>query len=183
MFELGELLMKDLGKCVFLSLMIAAWARPALAENWPTWRGPRLGGTSREKNIPVGGSTESNIVWKTALPGFGHASSIVCDNQVFTVLALPETQERSLVCLDRKTGKILWLRAVIKSRWEAKHSLNNRASSTPATDGELVYVSFLDENEMVVAAFDVQGKQKMAGSSRPFLEQARLQQFAHSLQG
>lgn len=160
MLELGELLMNDLGKCIFLSLMMAAWARPALAENWPTWRGPRLDGTSREKDIPVGWSTESNIVWRTALPGFGHASPIVWDDKVLTVLALPETQERSLVCLDRKTGKILWLRAVIKSRWEAKHSLNSHASSTPATDGELVYVSFLDENEMVVAAFDLQGKQR-----------------------
>ena len=37
---------------------------------------------------------------------------------------------------------------------EAKHSLNSHASSTPATDGERVFVAFLDVNEMFVAAYD-----------------------------
>jgi outer membrane protein assembly factor BamB len=43
---------------------------------------------------------------------------------------------------------------------EKKHSLNSHASSTPATDGKLVYVAFLDRNEMVVAGYDFAGNQK-----------------------
>jgi outer membrane protein assembly factor BamB len=130
------------------------------AENWPAWRGPRLDGTSRETEFPVHWSATSNVVWKTELPGAGHASPIVWEDRVFTVAALADNQARVLVCLDRKTGRILWQPVVITSLLERKHSLNSHASSTPATDGELVYVAFLDHSEMVAAAYDFDGRQR-----------------------
>ena len=43
---------------------------------------------------------------------------------------------------------------------EGKHRLNSFASSTPAADGRFVYVSFLDRDRMLVAAYDFEGKQK-----------------------
>jgi len=132
----------------------------AHAENWPQWRGPRLDGTSAEKNVPVDWSATSNVVWKTALPGLGHASPIVFGDKVFTVSALPETQERVMLCLDRKSGNIAWQQSVIQSPFEKKHSLNSHASSTPACDGERVFVAFLDRTEMVVAAYDLSGKRQ-----------------------
>jgi len=138
------------------------------AENWPCWRGPRLDGTSLEKNVPVHWSATSNIVWRTPLPGVGHASPVVWENFIFTVTALLPTQERVLLCLDRKTGRILWQRSVIESPLERKHNLNSHASSTPATDGELVYVAFLDRKEMVVAAYDFQGQQRWLVRPGPF---------------
>lgn len=130
------------------------------AESWPQWRGPRLDGTSAEKNVPTHWSSTSNVAWKTELPGFGHASPIVWDGQVFTVTAVPQTQERLLLCLDRNTGRIAWQQAVLKSPLERKHSLNSHASSTPACDGERVFVAFLDRMEMVVAAYDLTGTRR-----------------------
>ena len=130
------------------------------AENWPCWRGPRLDGASRETNVPVHWSATSNVVWKTALPGNGHASPIIWEDRVFTVACLPETEERVLLCLERKAGRILWQRVVVKSPLERKHGLNSHASSTPATDGKLIYVAFLDQKQMVVAAYDVDGNQR-----------------------
>jgi len=139
-------------------LLAALWA--AHAENWPQWRGPRLDGTSAERNVPVHWSATSNVAWKTELPGLGHASPIVFGDKVFTVTALPVTEERVLLCLDRKSGDIAWQRAVLKSPLERKHSLNSHASSTPACDGERVFVAFLDRTEMVVAAYDLNGKEQ-----------------------
>src|SRR5687767_5961852 len=55
------------------------------AENWPHWRGPRLDGTSHDKAAPLHWSSESNVIWKTVLPGLGHASPIVVGEKVFTV--------------------------------------------------------------------------------------------------
>src|SRR5438046_1394219 len=112
----------------------------ARAENWPGWRGPRGDGTSLESNVPIqwNAETGSNLRWKVAVPGSGHASPIVWDDRVFLVACLDATEERILVCLDRLTGKILWQRTVVHSPLESKHSLNSFASSTPATDGELV---------------------------------------------
>jgi hypothetical protein len=132
-------------------------ASAAGSENWPCWRGPRLDGTSLETNVPVHWHATSNVSWKAVLPGVGHASPIVWEDRVFTVTALIERQERALLCLDRNTGRILWQRTVLAAPLEKKHALNSHASSTPATDGQLVYVSFLDRSQLVVAAYDFEG--------------------------
>ena len=141
-------------------VLLLALASPASAENWPCWRGPRLDGTSHEKGIPIHWNAASNVVWKSELPGIGHASPVVWENRLFTVSAIAETEDRVLFCLDRQTGKILWQQHVVKSPLERKHSLNSHASSTPATDSRLVYVAFLDKQEMVVAAYDFSGREK-----------------------
>jgi outer membrane protein assembly factor BamB len=142
-------------KALAVLLLASSLAR---AENWPQWRGPRLDGTSSEKNVPTHWTASSNIAWKTELPGLGHASPIVFSNSVFTVTALPQTEERVLLCIDRATGKLRWQKPVLKSLMETKHPLNSHASSTPATDGERVFVAFLDVNKMFVAAYDFSGK-------------------------
>jgi outer membrane protein assembly factor BamB len=142
-------------------LILAMMAPLAVgAENWPCWRGPRLDGTSVESTVPVQWSAASNVVWKTELPGIGHASPIVWNDRLFTVASIAEKQARDLLCLDRTEGRILWQKTVVNSPLEKKHSLNSHASSTPATDGKLVYVAFLDRNEMVAAAYDFAGSQK-----------------------
>ena len=43
--------------------------------------------------------------------------------------------------------------------FESKHNDNSYASGTPATDGNLIYTSFLDGEDVVVAAHDFTGKQ------------------------
>ncbi len=133
---------------------------PTWAENWPAWRGPHGDGSSAETNIPVVWTGASNVVWKTEVPGTGHASPIVWSDRVFIVSALQDTQDRVLICFDRKSGRVLWRQTVITSPLEKKHELNSYASSTPATDGERVYVAFLDLQEMVVAAYDFEGRQR-----------------------
>src|SRR6266487_1166507 len=97
------------------SLALLALVLPGLAqaENWPVWRGPRLDGTSLEKNIPIHWTGASNVAWKTPLPGFGHASPIVWGDRVFTVAVVSNDQARVLLCLDRKSGELLWQRTVL----------------------------------------------------------------------
>ena len=145
---------------ILISLLLLGAGQPSSAENWPMWRGLRLDGTSREKHVPVYWNSTSNVVWKTELPGIGHASPIVWGENVFTVTAVPDQQARVLLCLDRADGKLRWQQTVITAPMEKKHALNSHASSTPATDGERIYVAFLDRSEMVVAAYDFTGKQR-----------------------
>ena len=127
------------------------------AENWPQWRGPRLDGSSPDRMLPVKWSATENIGWRTQLPGEGHASPIVWGDRVFTAAA--DGDARLLLCLDRKTGAILWQTTVVQCAAERIHKLNSRASSTPATDGERVFTAFLDNQEVVVAAHDFAGRQ------------------------
>jgi outer membrane protein assembly factor BamB len=118
-----------------------------------------------------------NSFWKVPVPGHGYASPIVWEDRIFVVSCLEDRQERILICLDRKSGKILWQQTVLTAPLAKKHKLNSFASSTPATDGELVYVTFLEADfgyndlpdkrgkvvtpgNMVVAAYDFDGNQR-----------------------
>ena len=149
-----------------------------MAENWPGWRGPRGDGTSLEKGVPVKWSATENVAWKMKVPGRGHSSPVIWGDRVLLASCLPEKEQRILLCLDRRTGRELWRRVVIKSGLETLHRLNSRASGTPATDGKLIFATFMKidgrkvpapnvgaarlitPGTIVVAAFDMDGRQK-----------------------
>jgi outer membrane protein assembly factor BamB len=135
-------------------LTMPGWA---VAENWPGWRGPRGDGTSMETKVPVRWGATENIQWKTPIPGKGHASPIVWEDRLFLTTAVAETKQRMLLCIDAKNGSVLWQKEVITAPLERINSLNSFASSTPATDGKRVYVTFLDGNQMYTAAYDFDG--------------------------
>jgi outer membrane protein assembly factor BamB len=141
-------------------------------ENWPNWRGPRGDGTSQEVAMPTkwNGPAGENIAWKVAIPGTGHSSPIVWEDRIFQITCLEDQGERVLLALDRTTGRTIWQRTVLAAPLEKKHTLNSHASGTPATDGELVYVSMLAPDfaslkertpgDLVVAAYDFEGHQR-----------------------
>src|ERR1035441_8436451 len=140
--------------CLLLavSLLLPGLTPRITAENWPAWRGPRGDGTSLETSATTEWSATRNVAWKTVLPGAGHSSPIVWGDRVFTATAIPEKKERVLLCLDRPTGQILWRQTVLTADLENKGGENSYASCAPATDGERVYVAFLDVQQVVVAA-------------------------------
>jgi outer membrane protein assembly factor BamB len=122
------------------------------------WRGPRGDGTSLDRNAPTQWSATNNVAWKTAVLGEGHSSPTIWGDRLFLTTALLDSQERCLLSFDRKTGQLLWQRAVLRSPLEAKNSQNSYASTTPATDGQKVFVTFLDGKEVVAAAYDLAGQ-------------------------
>jgi outer membrane protein assembly factor BamB len=145
----------------FLSLFLFLIVAAANAdENWPGWRGPRGDGTVRgAPNLPVDFDISKDTVWKTKIPGVGHASPVIWEDRIFLVSADEESQARSLMCFDRISGEIKWSKGVLQSPFEDIHRLNSRSSSTPVTDGERIFVSFLDGEKMFVAAYDLEGNQ------------------------
>jgi outer membrane protein assembly factor BamB len=52
------------------------------------------------------------------------------------------SRKLATLCLDRRTGAILWRRAVAVEKIEEVHQIGSPAAATPATDGERVYVYF-----------------------------------------
>tara|TARA_B100001540_G_scaffold316486_1_gene346486 strand:- start:999 stop:2282 length:1284 start_codon:yes stop_codon:yes gene_type:complete len=150
------------------------------AENWPGWRGPRGDGSSNSTTPPLKWNAETGegILWKTKIPGIGHASPIIWKDRAFIVTCDLDAEVRQLIALDANKGTILWKQDVIKAKLEKKHALNSFASGTPATDGELIYVTFFEAGDseviapnvgserkifpgkMVVAAYDYQGNQQ-----------------------
>lgn len=158
--EVPGLMKRDLAVVALVVSLLAHCTSMAQAEAWPGWRGPRGDGTSVEENVPTDWDP-GGALWKTYLPGQGHASPIVWGGRVFTVTALPATQERVLLCLDRNTGRILWQRTVVQGPLEEIHKQNSYASGTPATDGQRVYVTFRVGDDIVVAAHDFAGGKQL----------------------
>ncbi|MCY2986771.1 MAG: PQQ-binding-like beta-propeller repeat protein [Planctomycetota bacterium] len=132
---------KSLSYCsIFLLTIFTAVA--ASAADWPTWRGPDGTGVSAEKNLPQTWSTTENVRWRIALPGPGNSSPIVWGNRVFVTQALASENRRTLMCLDRADGKLLWQSGVTYTEQEQTQQSNPYCSASPVTDGKQVIASF-----------------------------------------
>jgi hypothetical protein len=137
-------------------LLIASLAS---ASEWPAWRGPRGDGQADEPSVPTKWSTTENVHWKVPIPGGGHSSPIVFGDRIFLTTATESDQKRSLLCLNRADGKIIWKREVLHAPLEGRHERNSYASATPATDGKHVWVSFLGPPNIQLACYDVDGNE------------------------
>ena len=153
--------------CACLALLTCSLA---LAVDWPRFRGPGGSAKSDEKQLPVNWSSQENIVWKTELPGHGTSSPITSGNKVFLTCysgygldeSDPGDQQnllRHVLCLDRTSGKVLWTDEVApklpEQEYQGFQALHGYASSTPATDGERLFVFFGISG---VRAYDLSGK-------------------------
>ncbi len=172
---------------IWMSLVFAPLEELSAIENWPCWRGPRGDGTSQETNLPLQWGPQENIAWKTPIPGEGHASPIVWEDRVYLISCDTKAHSRHLLAFDLQSGSLLWNKKVIDSPLETKHQLNSYASSTPATDGERIYVAFLQSDQrtviatnvsaprevtlgdMIVAAYDMNGEKVWMAKPGPFV--------------
>lgn len=150
--------------------LLAAFLLVTLAggADWPRFRGPDGSGISPEKGLPVSW-TAKDVAWKTDLPGPGASSPVFLGDRIFitcwTGYAVPgqpggreEDLKHHLICLDRKTGKLIWDKE-IAAKLPAKRLTRDGegyASSTPVVDAERVYCFF---GKSGVFAFDHSGKQ------------------------
>ncbi|MFV0446123.1 MAG: PQQ-binding-like beta-propeller repeat protein, partial [Planctomycetaceae bacterium] len=153
---------------LLLALVLAVPARTTWGGNWPMWRGPLGDGHSAETDLPLHWSATENIAWKAPLAYTGHSSPIVWDDVLFVTGVDEANSRRMLVAIDRADGSTKWEQEVLTAPLEKVHKLNSRASSTPATDGQRVYVSFLDQNEMFIAAYDFAGNKVWESRPGPF---------------
>lgn len=125
--------------------------------DWPMWRGPRNDGLSLESNPPIEWSPTKNIAWKTEIPGDGRSSPIVAGDSVFLTTSIADSQSRRLIRIERESGKLVWNTEIHIGPTEQQHKFNTSASSTPATDGVRIYCTFVDHENMIVAAVDWHG--------------------------
>ncbi len=141
----------------------------ARAENWPQWRGSEGSGISYETQLPTEWAKDKNILWKTEIQGEGHGSPIVWGDKIFLPTAVGKGNERMLVCVDAKSGKLMW-EVTIEQRQELEshHAENNFASSTPATDGKFVFTSFHGEGGMKIHATMLDGNSGWSADPIPY---------------
>lgn len=121
-------------------LTFALLAVTLQAEDWAQFRGGNGSGVSPSKNLPQEFSEDKNIAWKAKI-GDGIGSPIVKNGRVFTTAMLGE-QKLGVFSFDAASGKQLWQSAFDTGTLPRITPPNSHASSTPATDGERVYVYF-----------------------------------------
>jgi outer membrane protein assembly factor BamB len=131
-------------------------------DDWPQFRGPTGEGHATAKNLPLEWGKNKNVAWMTPIPGLGWSSPIVVDSRVYLTTAVPlkENRDQSLdaLCLDAKTGKILWQRQVFREDGRsapAIHGKNSHASPTPLIHDGKLYVHFGHQG---TACLDLDGK-------------------------
>lgn len=156
------------GFCRLTALLFSMIATTQ-AENWTRFRGDNGSGVSEQKGIPVNWSP-GDYEWDIELPGVGHSSPVIYEDRVFVTSAVDEGAVRYLFCLDANSGKEIWSTTVGYNR-SHKHNKSSWASSTPATDGERVYVAFADEQRYTLAAWDYEGHLVWRKNLGPFVSQ------------
>lgn len=143
--------------------------------NWPHWRGPNENGLVDQGNPPITWSETQNVVWKTKIPGMGHATPIVWGDRIFVQTAVqtdqavegaemgrrsapPYIYQYKILALDRNTGKVIWEKTVLETRpHEGMHQTASFASTSGITDGEHVYAFFGSQG---LYCFDMDGNLK-----------------------
>lgn len=170
----------QLSRAITCILALLACSAPAAAQtHWPQFRGEGARGVAASENLPDHWSATENVAWKRDIPGRGWSSPIVWGDRIFLTTVVssekPEEPKKGLyfggdrpkpadalhqwkvLCLDLKTGEVLWERQVHEGKPETPiHLKSSYASETPVTDGERVYCYF---GNLGVFCFDLEGKE------------------------
>jgi outer membrane protein assembly factor BamB len=158
-------------KCAIVFAATVCLAAGSASADWPRFRGPNGAGVHKGKPMPVTWDAETNIAWKTALPGAGAFSPVILGDALFvTSYSGYDRSQKSremgdlkhhVARIDIKTGKVLWDRELapklplpIGGYGGTRH--HGYASSTPVVDKDAVYAFF---GRSGVFAFDHDGKQ------------------------
>jgi outer membrane protein assembly factor BamB len=129
---------------------------------WLQFRGPNGTGVAEGFALPADFSSTKNVVWKTAVP-FARSSPVVTADRVF--MTASESDKLITLALDRKTGKLLWRREVIRARHMPIYKANDAASPSPVSDGKNVFVFFA---ELGLISYGPDGKERWRVPLGPF---------------
>src|SRR5688500_4865868 len=152
---------------------------PRPGVDWPQFRGISAGGVAEGFSLPTTWDTtkDTNVAWKTPVPGLGLSSPVVWGDEVFISTSISGQKDAGLkvglygnvepvqddtehewrvYALDKKSGKIKWEKSVLKAVPKIKrHTKASHANSTLATDGERLIAFFGSEG---LYAYDLKGK-------------------------
>ncbi len=126
------------------------------AADWPAWRGPDANGVSLDRSVPTHWTKTENVRWRTPLAEPGNSTPVVWGDRVFLTQPLKQQNRRTLLCLDRRSGKVLWQSGLSWADPEPTHATNPYCSASPATDGKLVVAWF---GSAGLAAYDFNGRE------------------------
>eukprot|EP00913_Durusdinium_trenchii_P008824 g8290.t1 len=144
---------------LIVSFMVFLLIKRPERGNWPRFRGPGGAGLSGETGLPETWSAQSNIAWKTPLPGPGSSSPVIWGDHVYVTCysgygldvkspGQKSNLQRHLFCIDRGNGRVVWKKSKPLSgdiaAYSSPHTIGKHgyATSTPVADESGVYVFY-----------------------------------------
>lgn len=141
------------------------------AQDWMQFMGEHGSAANSNAKIPTTWDADTNIKWKTELPGRGASSPIIVGDRVFLTCytgygdgteSKIEDLVRHVLCFNRSSGDLLWKKSIdnstVKDEDPYKSFITHHgyATNTPVSDGKAVYVFF---GKLGLFAFDLEGKE------------------------
>ncbi len=132
--------------------------------DWPWWRGPNSNGIApANQQPPIKWSENENVLWRVPLAGRGHGCPTVVGDRVYITTADLQRDVQTVVCLNRDTGDRLWEAVVheggLKTNGNKKQNKKaSLASTTVASDGQRLFVNFLNQEAVWTTALDMKGE-------------------------
>jgi outer membrane protein assembly factor BamB len=159
----------------------------ALADTleWPSFRGAGGRGVGDNRPLPESWNADasagrvSGVIWRSAVPGLGHSSPIICRGRIYVPSAVhtagskaplkvgpnggastaakdDEEQGWVILCYDSALGKQLWRKTARRSQPRVtRHEKATHANTTLATDGEHLVAFFGSEG---LYCYDLDGR-------------------------
>jgi outer membrane protein assembly factor BamB len=162
-----------------VALLCVLMAIGAAGGDWPSFRGNHAAGVADGANLPDkwDGEAGEGILWKVPIPGLAHSSPVVSGGKVYVATAVSSRPDATfkpglygagtasedhtehewrVICLDKKSGEILWQQVAYKGTpKEKRHIKATYANATPATDGRYVVAFFGSQG---LYGYDVDGE-------------------------
>jgi len=120
----------------FLAALLIVLAVPALAADWPHYRGPDYNGVSAEADFDA---TKMDVAWKADV-GIGASSVVVVGDRVITMGNVKDTDV--VTCFNREDGKVLWTYKY-PAKFESRMFDGGTAATPTIADGH-VYIMCYD---------------------------------------
>lgn len=150
--------------CLVGLTWLATPTQPVCAEApWSQFRGPNFNGSSPTTGLPEQFGQQESVVWSAAMPGPSAATPVVHEDRVFVSATDLERGKLVAMCLDRRSGEVLWQHDVADEL--RKDTRSTYSAPTPATDGNLV-IFFFGNGDLV--AYDMEGRQQWRKNLGPF---------------
>lgn len=133
-----------------------------VAEDWTRFRGANGSGVAEGTGYPKALTRESTLVWRVPVRP-GKSSPILTRDHV--IVTGYTGRQLYTQCFDRKTGRLVWEKSVLRASDLLANRLNHPAAISAVSDGTTVYSFFKDFG---FVAYDLRGNERWRAPMGPF---------------
>ena len=132
------------------------------ATDYPWWRGRNSNDVfPADTVVPTEWGENKNIVWKTPIPGRGHATPILVGETIYLPTATniqdkPGQVDITIMALSRKDGKVVKTKVLRSGKRQSRaHNDNSDATATIACDGKRLFFPFVVDDQLYFYCCDL----------------------------